>query len=53
MKAEQEHNHCVVIVWILASIILLFLWACAGCGTLTGVVDDGKDIIDHARTHVK
>lgn len=40
MRADQEHKHQIVIVWILASVILLFLWACAGCQTTRGVAAD-------------
>ena len=38
---------------LLVGILLIILIALAGCGTLTGVMDDTEDLITHARTHVK
>ena len=39
------------VIWYIVVFVAGF--AIAGCGTLTGMVDDAEDIIVHARTHVK
>ena len=38
---------------LVIGILVIILIALAGCGTLTGVMDDTEDLITHARTHVK
>lgn len=36
-----------VVVLILVGLVV------GGCGTMTGMIDDSCDLLNHARTHVK